>query len=135
MPVIAASAIASMRDVAGPDGVRVVLDPIGGPIFGPLTAAMSRGGTLIEFGGLSAEPTPFPLFTVLSKSLTLRGYLVHEILTDPARLAAAKAFILDGLAAGLLKAVIAATFPFERIVDAHRFLESNEQLGKIVVMV
>jgi NADPH:quinone reductase-like Zn-dependent oxidoreductase len=60
---------------------------------------------------------------------------VHEILTDPARLAAAKAFILDGLAAGLLKPVIAATFPFERIIDAHRFLESNEQLGKIVVTV
>jgi hypothetical protein len=35
---------------------------------------------------------------------------VHEILTDPARLAAAKVFILDGLAAGLLKPVIAATF-------------------------
>ena len=126
---------ARLRDVAGPDGVRVVLDPIGGPIFEPLTAAMSRGGMLIEFGGLSAEPTPFPLFTVLSKSLTLRGYLVHEILSDPARLAAAKVFILDGLAAGSLKPVIAATFPFERIVDAHRFLESNEQLGKIVVTV
>ncbi|MFM0510026.1 zinc-dependent alcohol dehydrogenase family protein [Paraburkholderia sp. RL17-373-BIF-A] len=126
---------ARLRDVAGPDGVRVVLDPIGGPIFEPLTAAMSRGGMLIEFGGLSAEPTPFPLFTVLSKSLTLRGYLVHEILSDPARLAAAKVFILDGLAAGSLKPVIAATFPFERIVDAHRFLESNEQLGKILVTV
>jgi NADPH:quinone reductase-like Zn-dependent oxidoreductase len=124
-----------LKDIAAPNGVGVVLDPIGGPIFEPLTAAMSRGGMLIEFGGLSAEPTPFPLFTVLSKSLTLRGYLVHEVLSDPARLAAAKAFILDGLAAGSLKPVIAATFPFERIVDAHRFLESNEQLGKIVVTV
>jgi NADPH:quinone reductase-like Zn-dependent oxidoreductase len=124
-----------LKDIAAPNGVRVVLDPIGGPIFEPLTAAMSRGGMLIEFGGLSAEPTPFPLFTVLSKSLTLRGYLVHEVLSDPARLAAAKAFILDGLAAGSLKPVIAATFPFERIVDAHRFLESNEQLGKILVTV
>jgi hypothetical protein len=34
---------------------------------------MSRGGILIEFGGLSAEPTPFPLGTVLMKCLTLRG--------------------------------------------------------------
>ncbi|MFM0631880.1 zinc-binding dehydrogenase [Paraburkholderia xenovorans] len=71
----------------------------------------------------------------LSKSLTLRGYLVHEVLSDPASRAAAKAFILDGLAAGSLKPVIAATFPFERTVDARRFLESNEQLGKIVVTV
>lgn len=124
-----------LKDITGPDDVRVVLDPIGGPIFGPLTAAMAPGGILVEYGGLSPEPTPFPLFTVLSKSLTLRGYLVHEIIGDPARLEAAKAFILDGLASGALQPVIARTFPFDQIVDAHRFLESNEQFGKIVVTV
>jgi NADPH:quinone reductase-like Zn-dependent oxidoreductase len=107
-----------LQQIAGPDGVRVVFDPIGGPIF-----------------GLSAEPTPFPLFTVLSKSLMLRGYLVHEIVGDPLRLEAAKAFILHGLRSGSLRPVIAKTFPFEEIVEAHRFLESNEQFGKIVVTV
>ncbi|MDW5315094.1 zinc-dependent alcohol dehydrogenase family protein [Rhizobium sp. PL01] len=124
-----------LKEIAGPQGVRVVLDPIGGPIFGPLTAAMSTGGILIEFGGLSPEPTPFPLFAVLAKTLTLRGYLVHEILRDPARLDAAKAFILEGLESGSLRPVIARTFPFEQIIEAHRFLESNEQFGKIVVTV
>ena len=67
---------------------------------------MSRGGILIEYGGLSPEPTPFPLFAVLGKSLTLRGYLVHEITGDPARLEAAKAFILDGLETGTLRPII-----------------------------
>lgn len=124
---------ARLKDIAGPEGVRVVFDPIGGPSFEPLTAAMARGGILIEYGGLSPEPTPFPLFTVLSKCLTLRGYLVHEITGNPERLEAAKAFILDGLASGALQPVIARTFPFDRIVEAHRFLESNEQFGKIVV--
>ncbi|QNQ10275.1 zinc-dependent alcohol dehydrogenase family protein [Sphingomonas alpina] len=126
---------ARLREITGPDGARVVFDPVGGPIFEPLTAAMSSGGILIEYGGLSLVPTPFPLFTVLGKSLTLRGYLVHEILGDPARLTAAKAFILDGLAAGALKPVIARTFPFDQIVEAHRYLESNEQFGKIVVTI
>jgi NADPH:quinone reductase-like Zn-dependent oxidoreductase len=124
-----------LRDIAGPEGVRVVFDPIGGPIFEPLTAAMSRGGVLIEYGALSPEPTPFPLFSVLSKSLTLRGYLVHEIIGDPGRLDAAKAFILDGLASGALRPIIAKTFRFGQIIEAHRFLESNEQFGKIVVTV
>lgn len=127
--------VARLKEIAGEDGVRVVFDPIGGPIFAPLTAAMSRGGILIEYGGLSPEPTPFPLGAVLSKTLTLRGYLVHEITGDPSRLEAAKAFILDGLASGSLKPVIARTFAFDDIVEAHRFLESNEQFGKIVVRV
>ena len=124
---------ARLAEIAGLEGVRVVFDPIGGPNFEPLTTAMSRGGILIEYGALSPDPTPFPIFAVLAKSLTLRGYLVHEISADPDRLEAAKAFIVKGLAAGALKPVIARTFPFERIVEAHRFLESNEQFGKIVV--
>lgn len=122
-----------LRQITGARGARVVFDPIGGPIFEPLTAAMAPGGILIEYGGLSPEPTPFPLFAVLSKRLTLRGYLVHEVIADEARRDAAKAFILDGLATGTLRPVIAKVFPFEEIVAAHRYLESNEQFGKIVV--
>jgi NADPH:quinone reductase-like Zn-dependent oxidoreductase len=122
-----------LRDLAGADGVRVVFDAIGGPLFVPLAATMAHGGILIAYGGLSPEPTPFPLFDVLRKRLTLRGYLIHEIVQDPARLDAARRFVLDGLSAGVLRPVIAKTFPFERIADAHRYLESNEQFGKIVV--
>lgn len=124
-----------LEGIVGSNGVRVVFDAVGGPIFEPLTAAMSRGGVLIEYGGLSPEPTPFPLINVLTKSLTLRGYLVHEIIRDPARLAVAKTFILDGLRDGVLKPIIAKSFPFEEIVEAHRFLESNAQFGKIVVTI
>ncbi|MCD9122334.1 zinc-dependent alcohol dehydrogenase family protein [Cupriavidus sp. UGS-1] len=126
---------ARLKEIAGEHGVRVVLDAIGGPMFEPLTAAMSRGGMLIEYGGLSPSPTPFPLFTVLSKSLTLRGYLVHETIGDPARLADAKAFIVRGIDEGQLRPTIARIFAFDQIVEAHRFLESNEQFGKVVVRV
>lgn len=89
----------------------------------------------MEYGALSSEPTPFPLFTVLTKSLTLRGYLIHEITADPARLEAAKTFVLDGLNAGALRPIIDRTFRFEQIVEAHRYLESNQQFGKIVVTI
>jgi NADPH:quinone reductase-like Zn-dependent oxidoreductase len=32
-----------------------------------------------------------------------------------------------------LKPVIARTFPLAEIVEAHRYLESNQQIGKVVV--
>ncbi|MEI9428326.1 zinc-dependent alcohol dehydrogenase family protein [Mesorhizobium sp. Cs1299R1N3] len=124
-----------LSGIAGQEGVRVVLDAVGGPIFEPLTAAMSKGGILIEYGGLSSDPTPFPLPAVLGKTLTLRGYLVHEITGNPEKLEAAKAFILEGLEDGTLRPIIDRTFPFDQIVEAHRHLESNEQFGKIVVTV
>ena len=124
---------ARLKEIAGERGVRVVFDAVGGPAFLPLSAAMARGGILINYGALSQEATLFPLFNVLSKSLTLRGYLVHEITGDPKRLAAAKAFILDGLSDGSLKPIIARSFPFEQVAEAHRYLETNEQFGKVVV--
>jgi len=122
-----------LLDISGKAGVRVVFDPVGGPIFEALTAAMAEGGILIEYGGLSPEPTPFPLFEVLSRSLVLRGYRVYEVLEDPLRLQEAKDFILAGLADGSLRPVIARTFTFEQIVEAYRYLESNQQFGKVVV--
>ena len=116
-------------------GARVVFDPIGGPSFIPLTQSMAKGGILLEYGALSPEPTPFPLFTVLGKSLTLKGYLYSEIVSDQATLSRAKAFILNGLESGALRPIIAKTFTLDNIQEAHRFLETNQQIGKIVVTV
>ncbi len=72
---------------------------------------------------------------MLEKCLTLRGYLVHEVTGVRERLEEARTFILDGLETGELRPVIARTFRFDEIVEAHRFLESNRQFGKIVVTV
>jgi NADPH:quinone reductase-like Zn-dependent oxidoreductase len=127
--------VARLREITGPAGARVMFDPIGGPLVEPLTEAMAYGGILIEYGLLSGEPTPFPLFSALLKSLTLRGFIYSEIVAKADRLAAAKSFILKGLSSGALKPLIAKTFTFDQIVEAHRYLESNQQMGKIVVTI
>lgn len=127
--------VQAVMALTGGKGARVVFDPVGGPAFEVLTQAMARGGILLEYGALSPEPTPFPLFTVLGKSLTLKGYLYAEIVSDPAALARARAFILKGLESGELSPIIARTFALEDIQDAHRFLEANQQVGKVVVTV
>ncbi len=67
--------------------------------------------------------------------LTIRGYVMMEITSDPKRLDRAKQFINDGLGDGSFKPVIAKTFPLKEIVEAHRYLESNAQIGKVVVTV
>jgi NADPH:quinone reductase-like Zn-dependent oxidoreductase len=127
--------VARVMEITGGAGARVVFDPVGGPSFEPLTASMARGGILLIYGALSPDPTPFPLFTVLGKSLTLKGYLYSEITKDDVVLDEAKAFINSGLASGELKPRIARTFTLDEIQEAHRYLESNEQIGKVVVNV
>ena len=121
--------------ITGGEGARVVFDPVGGPTIAKLTQAMAGFGLYFIYGALSTEPSPFPLFDVLVKDLTMRGYKLMEVTTDPARLDRGKAFINEGLAEGSLKPIIARVFPLEEIVEAHRYMESNEQVGKIVVTV
>jgi NADPH:quinone reductase-like Zn-dependent oxidoreductase len=116
-------------------GARVVFDPVAGPGVEKLAEAMSPGGILFVYGLLSMAPTPFPLYPALLKALSMRGYTLFEFVNDKERLARAVAFITEGLERGVLKPVIARTFPLAQIVEAHRYLESNEQLGKIVVTV
>ena len=65
----------------------------------------------------------------------MRGYMLMEITLDPARLQKAKAYIYDRLADGRFVPKIAKTFPFEQTVEAYRYLESNQQVGKVVITV
>jgi NADPH:quinone reductase-like Zn-dependent oxidoreductase len=127
--------VAEVERLTKGKGARVAFDPVGGPTVARLMAALSRGGILFQYGALSTEPTPLPLMELLSKSLTIRGYVLFEVTSDAARLERAKQFVVDGLASGRLKPVIAKTFPLAEIVEAHRYLESNQQIGKIVVTV
>lgn len=128
--------VAEVKKLTGDKGARVVFDPVAGPTFARLAAAAADHGILFQYGALSTEPTPLPLMDVLGKSLTVRGYLLFEITGDAKRLEAAKRFIIDGLSSGKLKPIIAKTFSgLDQIVEAHRYLESNQQVGKIVVTV
>jgi NADPH:quinone reductase-like Zn-dependent oxidoreductase len=121
--------------ITGGKGARIVFDPVGGSTFAKLAHATARLGILFLYGALSPEPTPLPAFDVLGKWATIRGYVVTEITSDPSSLERAKKFINDGLAEGSLKPLVANTFPLDKIVKAHRYLESNQQVGKIVVTV
>jgi NADPH:quinone reductase-like Zn-dependent oxidoreductase len=114
-------------------GARIVFDPVQGPYVQTLTSAMAERGILFIYGGLSEQPTPYPHWNMAFKGLSLRGWVASEIWNHPHRYKAAQEKILLGLKLGRLKPVIARTFPFSEIVEANRFLESNQQIGKVVV--
>jgi NADPH:quinone reductase-like Zn-dependent oxidoreductase len=123
--------------LTGGKGARLVFDPIAGPIVASLVMTLAPQGLLILYGNLSgqARETLFPFGPAVGKGLSLRGYLVFEIIHDPKRFERARLFIEEGLRAGWLVPIIAKTFKFDQIVEAHRYLEASEQIGKIVVTV
>jgi NADPH:quinone reductase-like Zn-dependent oxidoreductase len=127
--------VARVNEITGGKGARVIFDPVGGKGIELLAQAAAMGGTIFEYGALAPEPTPFPLFTALAKGLSVRGYTLREILSDPKLTAKAEKYVFDRVAAGQFKPRVDRVFPFAQIVEAHRYMESNEQIGKIVVTV
>jgi NADPH:quinone reductase-like Zn-dependent oxidoreductase len=127
--------VAEVAQITNGKGARLVFDPVGGPDVEKLANAMADEGTLFIYGSLSMQPTLFPHWPAALKGLSIRGWVASAIWGKPERYARGQELILRGLADGHLKPVIAKTFPLERIVEAHRYLESNQQLGKIVVTV
>jgi NADPH:quinone reductase-like Zn-dependent oxidoreductase len=127
--------VAEVMRITGGKGARLVFDPVGGPEVSKLAEAMAEEGILFIYGSLSGEPTVFPHWPAAFKSLSVRGWVASFIWNKPHRYARAHQLLLQGFASGHLKPVIAKTFPFAQIADAYRYLESNQQLGKIVVTV
>jgi len=127
--------IAAVMTATNGKGANLVFDPVAGPGVHALAGTLAPQGNLVIYGNLSGagEATPFPFRQAIGKGLNLRGYLVFEIIADTGRRQQAESFIREGVRLGALQPTIARRFAFDDIVAAHRYLESNQQLGKVVV--
>lgn len=122
-----------IREITNGAGARVAFDAVAGPQFEQIAQVLSADSVALVYGALSPEPTPMPLFPMLGKRISVHGYTYKRVINDSDRFARAKRFIVDALRSGELEPVIDKIFTFDDIVDAHRYLESNQQFGKIVV--
>ncbi len=116
-------------------GADYVFDPIGGEFLELLAKVTAYKGTIFEYGALSTKPTIFPLLIALQKGLKIQGYTLFEVTSDQARFEHGKKYVFDMLSKNEFKPVLDKTFKLDQIQDAHRYMESNAQSGKIVVTV
>jgi NADPH2:quinone reductase len=124
-----------VKRLTGGDGARLAFDPIGGPGVETLVDALGEDGVLVPYGIMTTEPTPYPLEKALARNLTIHAFTLPFMTRDPARLALGKRFVIEGVEAGHFKPIIDRTFAFADIAQAHRYLESNQQVGKVVVTI
>ncbi len=124
-----------VKEFTSGKGARLIFDPIAGPLLEKLAEAAASGGIIFEYGALAPVATPFPLFPALVKGLAVRGYTLFEITKDRVKLTHGKQYIYDRIQSGTLRPILDRTFSLDAIADAHRYMESNQQKGKIVVTV
>jgi NADPH:quinone reductase-like Zn-dependent oxidoreductase len=126
---------ARVQEITSGAGARIIFDPIAGPGLENLTSAASNQATIFVYGALSPLPTPFPLFPSILKSLKVQGYNLFEITTDPKLFQESTEYVFEKLQSGAFKPRIDQSFTLAQIAEAHRYMEKNEHIGKIVVTV
>ncbi|GII55320.1 NADPH:quinone reductase [Planotetraspora thailandica] len=125
---------ARVKEITGGEGVRLAFDPIAGPGVETIAQGIAPGGSLVVYGALDPRPTPLPNAHSYPE-LTSSTYSMRAITTNPERLRRAVAFVNAGLASGSFTPIIDRTFDLADIAEAHRYMEANGQVGKIVVTV
>jgi NADPH:quinone reductase len=118
-------------------GADIVFDPVSGPYLEKLANIVAPEGLIVEYGALAQGIPVFPFVPALVKGFRVQGFhLSFHVVAHPARLKAGINYINQRLQSGAFRPLIAEKrFTFDRIADAYRYMESNEQLGKIIVTV
>jgi NADPH2:quinone reductase len=124
-----------VKEATGGALADVILDTVGAKYLGENLKAAAAGGRIVVIGLLGGIKAELPLGVLVAKRLSLRGSVLRSRpLEQKAALAQAfSASVLPLFERGALRPVIADTMPMTEIREAHRRLEADEVLGKLVL--
>ena len=127
-----------VAEQTGWNGVDIVLDFVGAPYFEQNLEALAVDGRMVVIGTLGgADVGKFSLRTLMSKRLQITGAGLRSM--DTARkIALTRAFsefALPRFAVGRLVPIVDTVFDWHEVGDAHLRMESNVNVGKIVLRV
>ncbi|MDH1257733.1 MULTISPECIES: NAD(P)H-quinone oxidoreductase [Pseudomonas] len=118
-------------------GVDVIIDFVGAPYFARNIASLTHGGRLVQVGILGGGgKVDVELEQILYRHLQIIG-TVMKSRTQPEKHAMIQRFRDHWLkrfaGAASLEPVVDSTFPLSRAADAHRRMESSQNVGKIIL--
>ncbi len=130
-------------------GVDVVVDAVGGSLFRPGWKALNRDGRYVLYGFAAALGPGRVRYLHAALELLRMGALLPSALVQPTRTLAGFNLSLvphlagelqsrfgrieAALAAGTVRPIVGATFPFARLPEAHALLQGRSSIGKVVV--
>jgi len=129
--------VAVVNELTQGQGVDVVLDMVGGEYLARNLAVLAPDGRLVIIatqGGVKAE---IDLRTLMMKRLVVTGSALRPRSVEFKRAIRDKVLseVWPLIASGRFKPVVDRTFPLSAAADAHRYLESGEHKGKIILTV
>lgn len=117
-------------------GVDVILDCIGGDYLIDHLRLLAKNGRLVLIDCVGNSNTEIDLIPLIIKNLSVSGAVLRpRLLSEKIAIAnEIKKLVMPYLNAKKIKPLISKTFPLEKVLDAHVFMESKKHVGKIVLI-
>ncbi|MCU1392097.1 MAG: putative quinone oxidoreductase [Ilumatobacteraceae bacterium] len=129
--------VAEMAAATGGAGVDVILDVIGGDYVDRNIRAIAVQGRIIQVGLMGGGSTSVNVGMLLTKRAGLIGTTLRARPLEQ-KAALVQRFVREMLPlfdTGALRPVIDSRYPFDQVQDAHRYMATNANTGKIVLEV
>jgi NADPH:quinone reductase len=129
--------VAAVKDRTGGRGADVILDMVGGSYVARNYEAAADQGRIVQIAFLESPKATVDFTRLMLKRLVHTGSTLRpRTVAEKAAIAAAlEAKVWPLIAAGRLKPVMDQVFPLAAAAEAHRRMEANDHIGKIVLAV
>lgn len=120
------------------EGVDMILDFVGAPYFADNIKSLAVDGRLIVIGTMGGSQVDgVNLGQLLGRRLQVIGTALRSrpLATKIELTAGLKLFAWDGFTSGTIAPVIDSVFDWKDVGDAHRYMASNKNIGKIVLSI
>ena len=129
--------VAALRELTAGRGVDVILDIVGGEYVARNLDSLAVDGRLVQIAVIGGSKAQINLVPILQRRLTITGSTLRpRPVAEKAAIARAlREHVWPLLESGVVAPVIFATYPFRDAAAAHRMMESNAHIGKLVLVV
>ncbi len=122
------------REITGGEGVEVVLDTVGGRVFGESLKLAGHGGRVVALANVALEESTIDTRDFYPKNVTIYGFQITNLMQHSGYVPRGDLKELaDLVAQGKLKVNVDKVFPLEGAGDAHRYLEGRQNRGKVMI--
>ncbi len=118
--------VGSVRDITDGKGVDVVFEHVGQKTWGTSTRILAFGGRIVTCGATTGPKVEIDLRHLFMKQQSILGSTMGSVASFEA--------VFDLVLRGVIKPHIDRIFPMAEIQAAHRYLESGQQFGKVLLL-
>jgi NADPH2:quinone reductase len=115
-------------------GVDVILDAVGGRVSEDSLKCLAPFGRLVHFGSASGEVGQIRVSDLHVSCRSVLGYSLGTARqAKPQSIRPAADQVLKWVGEGALRVIVSRRYPLREAADAHRWMESRQSLGKIIL--